>query len=426
LNFTDVPLKDLLVNKDNDRHGHTESEEMAIGWLFDNHGEKMVHLAEDIALQGRIFDAPLVKSNDGKFVVYDGNRRVTCLKALAGMSFPPDKFSKKFADLKQKTTFTEDTLVSCQIETDQTEIDQALSRRHNGTDSGRGQLSWDPRAKANHANRTGGTNQYPIAEAIESFLEEQGYPNAKKIGRSTLFRLINAKKRQQQFGIFLNEDNSLGLTRPKEEVLHLLSKIANDILDKNLTLSNLLRVEHVEEYLKTLEPYGLEDPKPIKPPVPKQSEKKSGGKSRPKNRDTLIPNFVDYEIEWRPNQGKIHRLWQELQFNLTFSRHELAIPVVFRTLIDLTTRRYMDKEKLSDKKALSRNVQATVASLQNLGLISSSEAKDIVRISGDNKSGRDLESLHRVVHSNSFSQSKSDLIALWDGYEKYLIETIQH
>ena len=238
LPFQKLPLDSLVVNKDNDRHGHTETEEKAIAWLFERHGPQMLSLAKDIVENGRLFDAPLVKHVDGKYVVYDGNRRITCLKLLNDPSCSPAKYRTNFKKLSEVFSAKADPSVECQIEVDQQQIDLALNRRHGGTDGGKGQLKWDTRAKANHVNRTGGTNQYPIAEAIEHFLEEEGYPDANKIGRSTLNRLMQTKKRRSRFGVELGENRGLVLTRPKEDVLRLLAQVADDILGKKLTLKN--------------------------------------------------------------------------------------------------------------------------------------------------------------------------------------------
>lgn len=42
----------------------------------------MLNLAKDIVDRGEIYEFPLVSPNDEKFIVFDGNRRVTCLKLL--------------------------------------------------------------------------------------------------------------------------------------------------------------------------------------------------------------------------------------------------------------------------------------------------------------------------------------------------------
>jgi len=86
----------------------------------------------------------------------------------------------------------------------------------------------------------------------------------------------------------------------------------------------------------------------------------------------------------------------------------------------------MDKHRLPDKKSLAKNVRLVAEHLQGVGALSKNEEADLLRMSGSSGSHRELEAIHRVVHSNSFSLSKADLIALWDGFEKYLVESIKN
>jgi len=260
VNFIDLSLSDLIVNPNNDRHGPKENEQNAIDWLFSEHRSKMLSLAQDIVEQGAVYDPPLVKEQGGKFIVFDGNRRVTCLKALCGLCDVPAEVQSQFSKLRKKFDCSSNMTLGCQLEDKQDTIDQIVSRRHNGTDGGRGQLSWDTRAKQNHAKRIGAATQYPIAEAVEEFLQEHGYPHAGEIKRSTLFRLINAKRRQKQFGIELTDDGGLKLLRDADDVLAAFSKVADDILEKKLTLKNVLNSEGVNEYMKELENSGLIEP----------------------------------------------------------------------------------------------------------------------------------------------------------------------
>lgn len=138
LAFQKLQLDKLVVNKDNDRHGHTSSEGEAIEWLFDNHGSQMIALAKDIAEFGRLFDPPLVKKIGDQFVVYDGNRRVSCLKLLYEPTRTPTKYRANLTKLSEIFRPSQISTVECQIEDDQQQIDLTLSRRHGGTDGGRG------------------------------------------------------------------------------------------------------------------------------------------------------------------------------------------------------------------------------------------------------------------------------------------------
>lgn len=82
MSYRHVPLELLVINRANDRHGELENETAAIAWLFNNFEQHMRNLAKDIVETGQIFETPLVFPEDDKFIVFDGNRRTTCLKLL--------------------------------------------------------------------------------------------------------------------------------------------------------------------------------------------------------------------------------------------------------------------------------------------------------------------------------------------------------
>ena len=96
MTFEPVKLKELKINTSNDRHGDLSDEPTAIAWLFNNKEKHMKNLASDIAEQGEIFDPPLVMLQGKDYVVFDGNRRVTCLKLLASPEKAPTKELQEF------------------------------------------------------------------------------------------------------------------------------------------------------------------------------------------------------------------------------------------------------------------------------------------------------------------------------------------
>ena len=77
-----LALSALVVNRANDRHGELENETAAIAWLFNERETHMRNLTKDIVEQGGIYEYPLVSPDKSKFIVFDGNRRITCLKLL--------------------------------------------------------------------------------------------------------------------------------------------------------------------------------------------------------------------------------------------------------------------------------------------------------------------------------------------------------
>ncbi len=187
-----------------------------------------------------------------------------------------------------------------------------------------------------------------------------------------------------------------------------------------LNLGNKKTVSHLSELIQ-LQPLGL------KTNETSNNKNNAGSKTRKRTqkRTTLIPQSVDYEIIWKAKQGKIKRVWQELEFNLNFSRHELSIPVMFRVLIELSTQNYLERNRLSRKKTLNGNILIAGQKLEEQGHLTKNEISDLKRVANNNHSLRDIEALHRVVHSSSVSLSRDDLIALWDAFEPYIVACIK-
>src|SRR4051795_13315424 len=82
MSYRQIPLESLLVNRANDRHGELENETAAIAWLFHDFELHMRNLTKDIVANGEIFEPPLVFPEGDQFILFDGNRRMTCLKLL--------------------------------------------------------------------------------------------------------------------------------------------------------------------------------------------------------------------------------------------------------------------------------------------------------------------------------------------------------
>lgn len=136
-----LALSALVVNRANDRHGELENETAAIAWLFNERETHMRSLTKDIVEQGEIYEYPLVSPEKSKFIVFDGNRRVTCLKLLDDpRRAPTTELQAFFRDQKTlwKGTFPKEIL--CQVETNRDRIDEILFRRHTGSQSGVGQV----------------------------------------------------------------------------------------------------------------------------------------------------------------------------------------------------------------------------------------------------------------------------------------------
>jgi hypothetical protein len=83
-----IALQRLRLNPDNDRHGSLRDEAASIQWLLEKRTAHMRALSQDLAGTKRFFERPLVRPDDQHYLVFDGNRRVCCLKLLTNGLHP--------------------------------------------------------------------------------------------------------------------------------------------------------------------------------------------------------------------------------------------------------------------------------------------------------------------------------------------------
>ena len=189
--FEEVRIADLRVNRANDRHGELIDESAAISELFRLHDQRMRNLATDIEEQRAIYDPPLVRPEDGVFVVFDGNRRVTCLKLILDpRRAPTQELQQFFRGLRDRWEGDFPDRLTCQVEEDRDVIDAILHRRHTGSQKGVGQIDWNDRAKLTFAERTGRGGSVNVAAEVERFLAAEGRLPEQAIPWSTLTTFV--------------------------------------------------------------------------------------------------------------------------------------------------------------------------------------------------------------------------------------------
>jgi hypothetical protein len=318
-----------------DRHGELENETAAFAWLFNNLEQKMKNLASDIVAQGGIYDPPLARPEGNAFIIYDGNRRVTCLKLLKSpRKAPTVELQEFFGDLREKWVGDFPESIECQIEEDRDRIDDILFRRHTGSQNGVGQSNWDDRMKLNFINRTGKESGINIAEEVEKILAREGKLPRKKIPRSNLNRLLSAESIRNRVGLSVNKGR-LEFLHQEPVVIHALARIADDLANRRKTLDDVWDLDTKRAYLDELEKdrvlptaeHALVKPPPPKP-VLTTTNAAAVPRAQPQRRTTLIPN-APYPIIW-PGRMQRHRaIWEELQFRLYLSETPNAISALF-------------------------------------------------------------------------------------------------
>ena len=445
-----VSLEAVLVNRANDRHGELSNEEAGIEWLLSHRSGHMQQLTRDIVAVGKIFEPPLVHKLEDKFIVYDGNRRVTCLKLLAEpQKAPTADWAKFFTDQRAKWKGAFPKRIPCRVETNLDEIDEILYRRHTGTRSGVGQSQWDDQAKSNFVRRTGKRARANLAEEIEKALNAAGLlPKTLKIPRSNLNRLLSAEALRNRVGISLQK-KKLRFTHNPEKALSSLLRIVQDLASKTVTLDDIWDFESKREYLNLLEKEGVlptiedvldthagedttepegedgsssEDDSENAEDSSQESEESSEGKSR----TTLIRN-IDYGVIPHAQNQRAMDIWGELKFRLHFGEHDNAIAVLFRVLIELAIENYVNRHKVGEvhpNDKLSVRYKKVLDHMSEASVFPAKQIKDLRKFQ-KSEALFSSNTFNSYVHHSSFFPSDHHLKSMWDNIAPFVVQCLK-
>lgn len=424
-----LPINSLLINRANDRHGELENETAAIAWLFKEREPHMRNLAKDIVDRGEIYEFPLVSPEKNKFVIFDGNRRVTCLKLLDDPRRGPTvELQVFFQEQRSRWKGAFPTDIQCEVESDRDRIDEILYRRHTGTQNGVGQSKWDDRMQATFVARTGKGNGPNVADEIEKRLADARLlPLRRKIPRSTLNRLLSAEPLRNRVGITM-KGGRFQFTHDEAMSIGALARIANDLASRQVVLGDIWDVAGKVEYLNKLESEGiLPGPshmvaKADEIKVRSKLEKaKPTVKATPTVRSTLIPQ-KDFGLPWPGRLQRHHQIWEELQFHLDLSKHANAVSVLLRVLIELAVENYIKEAGVTvyDNDKLATRLEKASLHLQAAGKIDSKNM-DVIRKFKQGDKLVSADTLNKYVHSSNFAPSPEHLMSMWDSLADLIV-----
>lgn len=420
----------LRINSSNDRHGEVSTEAEAMLLLLKTLPNQMRELAKDIAQTGQLFMFPLVRpESKGHFTVFDGNRRLTCLKLLHNPELAPTEewkaFFKEAANAETSAQLPRE--VMCLVSEDQDWIDDYLFRIHTGSQNGVGQIRWGNPAKSNFVLRTGKSSKVNLPGVIEQRLREAQLIDDKvKFKHTNLERILSSEEFRSRVGISVVKGH-IAFVRDQEKTMNALTRIVKDLSRGKLNLNHLLRNSEKRRYLDGLDEEGVLPS--TKDSLPQKIDFSTGIKTNEstaaayKRRDDkksaphhLIRPEDVLEADPKGTRNRATDIWHELKYELKFGPHNNAISVLFRVLLELSIEHYIATRKVP------------VAEIgNNLGkrfrkVIDHALANDLIEIKyyegiGKFESTEPLLSantFNKYVHHKDFFPSDIHLRAMWD------------
>lgn len=422
--YINLSVDDLRVNQANDRHGELANEDLAIAELFRLHDAQMRNLATDIVDVGAIYDPPLVIPSEGIYIVFDGNRRVTCLKLLRNPDRAPSaELREYFAELAAGAVIP--NRLTCQVEEDRNLIDNILFRRHTGSQRGVGQLDWNDRAKLNFVERTGQGGSINVAAEVERFLAEVERLPEGNIPWSTLTRLLSSEEFRNRVGVS-TAGRRFKLTHEDGAVIEVLHRITSDLANQVITLGHLWNNKGKRAYLNRLEEEGIlprEDERLGEPEdvgaARRQPRPRQPGARPPQT--TFIPADAPH-IQWIATQQRIRAIWEELRA-LSLREQPNAVSALMRILVELSVESYIAEHRLQVPDNLSRKVGAVTTHLHKREIIDRAYFDELERMRLNDQL-ISIASMQRYIHSPDFAPMENELRAYWSRLGRFLIATL--
>lgn len=259
-----VPLSKLLLDERNPRHRAVTTQEAALAEVLRKGPLKVLRLARDIADRGLspIDRTIVMKSEDGtKYVVLEGNRRLTALRLLSKPQQCPDtglraKFETvaKLAEHKPKT-------VRCFEVASREEASPWRDLRHGGEMEGIGVVRWSAMARTRNSASPG--HQERVALITLDWLDAKSAAGANKYladlleevaeDKFTTFGRLVGDPDFRAYGGFDIKGDVFTPTDSSEKVVARLSLVLDDFRsERSLTVTELKRKADRERYISEL------------------------------------------------------------------------------------------------------------------------------------------------------------------------------
>lgn len=426
-----LSLPDLLIDTENPRLPQPNVAQRDALRAFAAHQRgKLVALAKDIVTFGmNPTELSIVMPfNDDlrRYVVLEGNRRLTALKALENPEWLVGAMQQSEVDQMRGLSkrYQENPIesLSCIVVGNRDEARHWMELRHaSGESDGAGIVRWSSDDAARFRARAGNVDFHTQALNL---LEEAGQltpTKRRKVPAASFKRLLGTPEVRAKLGIE-SRDGMLTLLGEKSRVVKALMHVVNDLesgrtktasiytKDLRIAYANGLPASVVVPTSGKGTPAGTSSKKPI------ASHTSASGSTIP--RDKLIPSKCVLNI----TEPRLRDIGRELR-NLSLIHHTNAVSVLFRVFIELSADAYVEREGISanvDDK-LSTKLLAVTGDLISHKKLTKQQAAPVRLICNkDSFLAPSTGLMNEYVHSKFISPAPVDLRAYWDSIQPFI------
>ncbi|MCG3727302.1 hypothetical protein [Vibrio cincinnatiensis] len=408
-----ISVNKLLLDLNNPRFSNApDNQRDAIKEMVNIQSSKLAVLAQDIIDFGLDPSASLivVKDEDGRLIVAEGNRRLTTLKLLHNPDIIPENATTKKIKSLLSTNPDLPTKVDCVVyEFGDDDYEHWVSLLHSGQNNGRGRVEWSSQEKETYDARHGnGSFQHQLLAFIkqEESISSSIKSNVSQLSITNISRLTGDPYVRECLGINPPSQGILFCYTPKDILVNKINKLASVMLERDdkgkpeFTVDRIRHKKDRSDFMAQLEFYPVEQKleKPWKvnkphsyiptsissegtnsqltiessqhqesqtPTVQSETDRVVPSEAEKSNKDNqdatntkrtenksknLSPNrrmLVPLSVKLTIPNTKINEVFKELKNRLNFDEHPYSISVMFRVFIELSLGHYIEKNKIT-------------------------------------------------------------------------------
>ena len=431
-----IKITSLEINTENPRFEMVSNQREAIAIMIEDQKNKLVKLAQDIVENGlNPSDLVIVtphEKNRGKFLVLEGNRRITALKLLMNTNLIPENHKivlNKFRQLATEFKKSPMKTISCVVFSDVDEANKWIKLKHTGENEGVGTVTWDAQQKSRFEERYEGKSTYALQ--VLDFLKKDNevHESVKailsRIPSSSLQRLLADPDVRELIGLTV-EDGRVVTNYLPSEIRKPLLKIVKDLARDDFTVKEIYYKNDRLNYLETFRPNDLPDKSSTTPrwEVITPNPPKAGGKKKKKSkplsvaRNTVIPKSCIIHIS-APRANKIYRELKDLDLKYFVN----AAAITLRVFLELSVDEYIESNKIktNSNDKLNLKVSKVLEDLRSRKLLSKDEIKPVNTAISNPNSILSINTFNAYVHNRHLHPVANDLKSTWDNIEPFIL-----
>lgn len=460
---SNVKVEDLLLDRGNPRIRSAIDQSDCIARVLHKR-EQMLNMMKSLAKEGLstvpILVAPCTEVA-GKWIVKDGNRRITALKLLNNPSLCADEeLQTQIKNIVKDSKDGIDSAIDCLSSNDPVAIAREVKLRHSGALAGVGQLDWSAYLRTVYELNNALSTDYKRAGQYLLWAEDKGIAVADEFPISTVHRFFTI----ENIGTlgFIVENDELALNTTQAIALAMANEVIGDLSSGRKKVDDLFTGDAAKVYLTQLRknagwPFQNEPTKPTSTtppsaetnntststnasspasstsnsptPSPSPAPTATPSPSTRGGRPPSKPNWDRKKLFWlgAPQPalsvstseiaGKMRAIFYEVAQIKDVRESPLTTAFLIRAIIELSEKEYRTTKSLTDKKKLADNIFSACDSMLGGALMTGSQVDLVKAYTATTRSDVgifNVDTLQKYLHRETHKPAPQTINTFWD------------